>query len=71
MHENCPDFVMPKSNLDYWKPKLLKNFERDKVNKSVLTDSGWRVIVVWECELKPAVRNERLIRLYEEIISGK
>jgi len=68
LHENCPDFVMPKSNLEYWQPKLLKNQERDKLNMSALRDSGWRVIVVWECELKVAVRSERLNKLYQDII---
>lgn len=68
IHENCPDFVMPKSNLEYWKPKLIRNSERDKMNTAALRDSGWKVIVVWECELKKAVRNERLEKLYEEII---
>ena len=68
VHENCPDFVMPKSNLEYWKPKLLKNKERDEFNITALRDDGWRVIVVWECELKTAVKNGRLERLYGEII---
>lgn len=68
IHENCPDFVMPKSNLAYWKPKLIRNSERNKMNTATLCDSGWKVIVVWECELKKALRNERLEKLYEEII---
>jgi DNA mismatch endonuclease (patch repair protein) len=71
MHENCPDFVMPKSNLDYWRPKLIKNFERDKVNEAALRDTGWKIIVVWECELKSAVRQTRLEKLYNEITEKK
>ena len=70
-HKGCPDFVMPKSNLEYWKPKLLRNKLRDEHNITVLRDNGWRVIVVWECELKPAIRNERLDRLYREIVNEK
>jgi DNA mismatch endonuclease (patch repair protein) len=68
-HEGCPDFVMPKSRLDYWKPKLEHNRQRDVENISALCGEGWCVIIVWECELKKKVRNERLAQLYEEITS--
>jgi len=71
LHENCPDSVMPKSNLDYWKPKLIKNSERDKANISTLRENGWKVIVVWECELKKDLREERLVKLYKEIIADE
>jgi G:T-mismatch repair DNA endonuclease (very short patch repair protein) len=37
-------------------------------NAAALRDDGWKVIVVWECELKPMARSERLERLYEDII---
>jgi DNA mismatch endonuclease (patch repair protein) len=68
-HEGCPGFVMPKSNLEYWKPKLERNIHRDEANIKALIADGWRVIVVWECELKKAVRDERLERLYIEVTS--
>ena len=42
----------PKSNVDYWKPKLFKNKERDRRNRVQLEEDGWRVLIVWECELK-------------------
>ena len=51
MH-NCGDFVWPKSNKEYWQTKLEKNRKRDEANIKALQDSGWYVIVVWECELK-------------------
>ena len=70
-HEGCPDFVIPKSNLDYWLPKLERNRKRDAEHIAVLTEQGWRVITVWECELKKNVRSERLERLYWEIISDQ
>jgi len=70
-HENCPVFVMPKSNLEYWQPKLSKNKARDELNIAALRDSGWRVIVVWECELKPMMKAERLERLYGEIVKER
>lgn len=70
-HEGCPYFVVPKSNLDYWLPKLEKNRRRDAEQIAALTDQGWRVITVWECELKKNVRTDRLERLYLEILEGK
>jgi DNA mismatch endonuclease (patch repair protein) len=70
-HEGCADFVTPKSNTDYWVPKLEHNRQRDIASIDTLLKAGWRVLVVWECELKKAVREERLNRLYEEITNSK
>lgn len=64
---DCPRFVWPSSNQDYWRPKILGNVERDKKNAEQLRSQGWNVIVVWECELKKAVRDERLYALCSEI----
>lgn len=43
---------MPKSRLDFWRPKLDGNRERDLRNQSELEATGWRYLVVWECELR-------------------
>ncbi len=51
MHD-CKEFVLPKSNLEYWLPKLERNKQRDKENVEKLQSFGWNVIVVWECKLK-------------------
>lgn len=66
-HENCPDFVLPKSNQDYWVPKLEKNRRRDEENYAALRNDGWEVFIVWECELKKDTKAERLEQLYLEI----
>ena len=42
---------MPKTNIEFWKDKFDKNVLRDKRKSSELESSGWRVIVVWECEI--------------------
>lgn len=42
----------PKSNVDYWREKIARNKRRDKMNAAALRKLGWRVITVWECELK-------------------
>lgn len=51
-HEGCEYFKMPKSRIDYWKPKLLGNRERDQQHYRKLNEIGWEVIIIWECELK-------------------
>lgn len=69
MH-NCPRFVWPSSNQEYWRPKILGNVKRDEKNICKLRDLGWRVIVIWECELNKAVRDECLLKLCKEILDG-
>ena len=52
LHKDCRDGHIPKTNKKYWKEKLLKNVERDKLNQKACEKLGWNVIVVWECEIK-------------------
>ena len=66
-HEGCKDFVWPKNNAEFWKDKLGKNTERDQRNYALLEQQGWRVLIVWECELKPGVRASRLEKLVSEV----
>lgn len=42
----------PKSNRSYWIPKLKRNVERDIVNHRKLRRMGWRVLIVWECQIQ-------------------
>ena len=42
----------PKTNAKYWREKIAQNKARDQRNQSALTENGWRVIIVWECELR-------------------
>lgn len=66
MH-GCSRSRLPRSIQDYWKPKIERNIQRDADNKQKLELDGWKVIVVWECELKKRIAEERLSRLCEEI----
>lgn len=67
---DCTRFVWPASNQEYWIPKILRNAERDKENYQILENSGWRVLVVWECELKKKVRDDTLKKLCQDIKNG-
>lgn len=66
MHD-CPRFVWPSSNTEYWIPKIKKNAERDQANYVSLRELGWNVIVVWECELKKKKLEETMQRIVKEI----
>lgn len=68
MHENCPKFVWPKSNIDYWEKKILNNVTRDKENQEKLKAMGWNIIIVWECQLKKKIQEQTLNDLYNSII---
>lgn len=64
---DCPRFVWPSSNQDYWRPKILRNIERDNQSRKELETLGWKVITVWECELKKNVLNETFGKLIAEL----
>ena len=64
---DCPRFVWPSSNQDYWRPKILRNVERDNQSRKELETLGWKVITVCECELKKNVLNEALGKLIAEL----
>jgi DNA mismatch endonuclease (patch repair protein) len=51
-HEQCKNSVMPKSNASFWRKKLDGNVVRDKKNIDLLKEQGWKVLVIWECEVK-------------------
>lgn len=51
-HEGCRYGGLPKSREDFWEAKIKRNRERDRLNRGTLEKAGWRVLVVWQCELK-------------------
>ncbi len=59
-HEGCRYFVLPKSNAEFWRGKIERNRERDRTELRLLAEMGWHTIVVWECQLRPAVRRQTL-----------
>lgn len=62
-HPNCAKARIPKSRKSYWVPKLKGNRERDIRNLALLSKSGWRAFVVWECELaNPTKTHNKLKR---------
>lgn len=71
-HEGCKYFRLPKSNVEFWKEKIERNIERDRESMQALLDLGWKVIRVWECELRnKANREEILNKIYASITSSE
>ena len=66
MHD-CGRFVWPSSNVEYWEKKITGNIKRDKEHTEKLRADGWKVLTIWECELKKKVCEQRLSALVEEI----
>jgi DNA mismatch endonuclease (patch repair protein) len=50
-HSGCKDASVPKTNVAFWTRKFADNMERDRRTERDLAGRGWRVMVVWECEL--------------------
>ena len=50
-HKNCKRATMPKTRTEWWAEKFEKNLNRDKKNQSLLSKIGWKIIVIWECEI--------------------
>jgi DNA mismatch endonuclease (patch repair protein) len=67
---DCPRFAWPSSNQEYWIPKITRNVERDKRNQQTLKEMGWKVVTVWECELKKANFQETMDKLIEYLVSN-
>ena len=68
---DCPRFAWPSTNQEYWKPKILRNVERDQKNIEELKTLGWKVITVWECELKKRAFAETMNRIVDKILVEK
>lgn len=67
-HKDCKYFRLPKSNADFWRHKIAMNIARDYVNNVDLNLAGWKVIRIWECEIKTKVKREdALQQLYASI----
>lgn len=63
-HMNCADGRIPQSRVEYWKPKLEKNCERDRNNRRQLQRLGWKVLVLWECEIKHTAKTVSKLQKY-------
>ncbi|WP_461640011.1 very short patch repair endonuclease [Labilibaculum euxinus] len=67
-HQNCKYFVPPKTRTEWWLQKITNTQNRDRQAQTELQSLGWRVITIWECELKPKKVEERLNALINSLL---
>lgn len=61
-HPNCKKTTTPKTRLDFWQHKFLKNQERDTRVQNEILSMGWEYLIIWECETKNIARiQEKLL----------
>jgi DNA mismatch endonuclease (patch repair protein) len=63
-HKGCIDSHIPKSRIEYWRPKLMGNARRDRQNEKELCAQGWAVLTIWECEAKDVKLLQRKIKSF-------
>ncbi len=68
-HRNCKYFSIPKTRTEWWTQKINKNRINDKIASNALKDTGWNVIVVWECAIKGDKMNKNINNLVTKILS--
>ena len=59
-HENCKYATTPKTRKEFWEKKFRENINRDNLNQANLALKGWKIIIIWECQLKGDIK--KLIR---------
>lgn len=67
----CSAGRAPATRRDYWLPKLQANKERDRRKAAALRRLGWRVITVWECQVRTKARLQRTVEVLERRITHK
>jgi DNA mismatch endonuclease, patch repair protein len=67
-HEGCRKARRPTSNVEFWNEKLDKNIERDSRKELELKNSGWKVLTIWDCEIKD---ENSLIEKVKNFLSAK
>lgn len=66
-YHKCKNSTLPKSNVLFWKNKLESNVARDKFIVKELKKGGWKIFIIWECEIEGKVRGKKLNRLLKII----
>lgn len=66
-HEGCKYYVVPKTRTEWWLEKIGKNIMNDEKAVKALAEMGWKVILIWECEVKKKVFEETLQRLVADL----
>jgi DNA mismatch endonuclease (patch repair protein) len=63
-HQGCRYFVTPKTRTEWWTDKINRNIANDKNASDRLKNLGWKIVTIWECELKPDKIQKTLATLF-------
>ena len=63
-HPGCKDATTPKTRTEFWQAKFDRNVENDRIHREQLESSGWRVIILWECDI-----TKRFEETMEQVVS--
>jgi DNA mismatch endonuclease, patch repair protein len=66
-HADCRYYVVPKTRTEWWLNKINRNQNNDSKALAALKSHGWKIIVLWECDLKPATLPKTLSALPKKI----
>ncbi|MGM0479941.1 MAG: very short patch repair endonuclease [Bacteroidota bacterium] len=69
-HQGCKYFVIPKTRKEWWLNKINRNIENDEKAHQLLKENGWKVVTIWECQLKKDKIQESLKDLKASILSN-
>lgn len=66
-HEGCKYATVPKTRVEYWEDKFNRNIKNDMLHKQQLEEMGWRVLTIWECQLKKDIFIETMQNIEQNI----
>jgi DNA mismatch endonuclease (patch repair protein) len=66
-HAHCKYYVVPKTRTDWWLNKINRNIANDNKAVKALKKDGWKIITLWECDLKPALVDNTLKTLFKKL----
>lgn len=70
-HKGCRYFILPKSNAKFWKDKIEGNVARDRNAVKLLRKEKWKVIEIWECDLKAYNKDKVLLKVLRKIVNDR
>lgn len=66
-HPGCKFAYTPKSRSDFWNAKFAENVKRDTLTDNALKELGWQVIIIWECEVKSLLADDKLSQILTKV----
>lgn len=66
-HKNCKKATTPSTNREFWEKKFERNIQRDRETVKSLKKDGWKVFIIWECEVNRPSKINRLIKKIKDL----